>query len=154
VLVHWDKFPLCHTPMRSLLTFYDQISILIVDCATIWSRDSHHSPIRYCTSNPKSFLRNVFSSPHIPHNALSNLIYFLSSTLSSPPSSDNMLSSPIYFVLNVVSSSHSSDSVLSSSVYFLLVRFVALAYWIKRFLALSIFFWESFLGITIRLCAF
>jgi len=41
VLVPWDKFSLCHTPTRLLLTFQDQISILIVGCATTWSQGSH-----------------------------------------------------------------------------------------------------------------
>jgi hypothetical protein len=41
VLVPWDKFPLCHTPIRFILAFQDQISILIVSCVTTWSRGSH-----------------------------------------------------------------------------------------------------------------
>jgi len=34
VLVPWDRFPLCHTPIRPIFTFRDQISILIVGCVT------------------------------------------------------------------------------------------------------------------------
>jgi hypothetical protein len=32
VLVPWGKFPLCHTAIRSISAFQDQISILIVGC--------------------------------------------------------------------------------------------------------------------------
>jgi len=32
VLVPWGRFPLCHTPIRPISTFRDQISILIVSC--------------------------------------------------------------------------------------------------------------------------
>ena len=32
VLVSWSRFPLCHTPVRPISTFQDQISILIVGC--------------------------------------------------------------------------------------------------------------------------
>jgi hypothetical protein len=32
VLVPWGKFPLCHTPIRPISAFRDQISILIVGC--------------------------------------------------------------------------------------------------------------------------
>jgi hypothetical protein len=41
MLVHWDTFPLCHTPIRLSSASRDQISILIVGCVTTWSRDSH-----------------------------------------------------------------------------------------------------------------
>jgi len=34
VLVPWGKFPLCHTPIRPISAFRDQISILIVGCMT------------------------------------------------------------------------------------------------------------------------
>ncbi|KAJ6875132.1 hypothetical protein NC652_034759 [Populus alba x Populus x berolinensis] len=34
VLVPWGRFPLCHTPIRPILAFRDQISILIVGCVT------------------------------------------------------------------------------------------------------------------------
>jgi hypothetical protein len=34
VLVSWGRFPLCHTPIRPISTFRDQISILIVGCVT------------------------------------------------------------------------------------------------------------------------
>jgi len=44
VLVPWGRFPLCHTPIRPISAFRDQISILIVSCVTTWSRGSHHSP--------------------------------------------------------------------------------------------------------------
>jgi hypothetical protein len=42
VLVPWGRFPLCHTPIRLISAFRDQISILIVGCVTTWSRGSHH----------------------------------------------------------------------------------------------------------------
>ena len=32
VLVPWGRFPLCHTPVRSISVFWDQISFLIVGC--------------------------------------------------------------------------------------------------------------------------
>jgi hypothetical protein len=32
VLVPWGRFPLCHTPIRPISAFQDQISILIVGC--------------------------------------------------------------------------------------------------------------------------
>ena len=32
VLVPWDRFPLCHTPIKPILAFRDEISILIVGC--------------------------------------------------------------------------------------------------------------------------
>jgi hypothetical protein len=41
VLVPWGRFPLCHTPIRPILTFRVQIPILIVGCVTTWSRGSH-----------------------------------------------------------------------------------------------------------------
>jgi len=41
VLVPWGTFPLCHTPIRPILAFQNQISILIVGCVTTWSRDLH-----------------------------------------------------------------------------------------------------------------
>ena len=41
VLVPWGRFPLCHTPIRSISGFWDQISILIVGYVTTWSRGSH-----------------------------------------------------------------------------------------------------------------
>jgi len=41
VLVPWGRFPLCHTPIRPISAFRDQISILIVGCVTTWSRGSH-----------------------------------------------------------------------------------------------------------------
>jgi len=41
VLVPWGKFSLCHTPIRPISAFRDQISILIVGCVTTWSRGSH-----------------------------------------------------------------------------------------------------------------
>jgi Na+/proline symporter len=41
VLVPWGRFPLCHTPIRLISAFQDQISILIVGCVTTWSRGSH-----------------------------------------------------------------------------------------------------------------
>jgi hypothetical protein len=34
VLVPWGTFPLCHTPIRHISAFWDQISILIVGCMT------------------------------------------------------------------------------------------------------------------------
>jgi len=34
VLVPWGKFSLCHTPIRPISAFRDQISILIVGCVT------------------------------------------------------------------------------------------------------------------------
>ena len=40
-LVSWNKFLLCYTHIRSILAFRNQISILIVDCVTTWSQDSH-----------------------------------------------------------------------------------------------------------------
>jgi len=43
VLVPWGKFSLCHTPIRPISAFRDQISILIVDCVTTWSRGSHQN---------------------------------------------------------------------------------------------------------------
>jgi hypothetical protein len=41
VLVPWGRFPLCHTSIRPISAFWDQISILIVGCVTTWSRGSH-----------------------------------------------------------------------------------------------------------------
>jgi hypothetical protein len=41
VLVPWGRFSLCHTPIRPISAFRDQISILIVGCVTTWSRGSH-----------------------------------------------------------------------------------------------------------------
>jgi len=41
VLVFWGRFPLCHTPIRPISVFRDQISILIMGCVTTWSRGSH-----------------------------------------------------------------------------------------------------------------
>ena len=35
VLVPWGTFPLCHTPIRPISAFRDQISILIVGCVTM-----------------------------------------------------------------------------------------------------------------------
>jgi len=35
VLVPWGTFPLCHTPIRPISAFPDQISILIVGCVTM-----------------------------------------------------------------------------------------------------------------------
>ena len=45
VLVPWGRFPLCHTPIRPISSFRDQISILIMGCVTTWSRGSHHESI-------------------------------------------------------------------------------------------------------------
>jgi hypothetical protein len=41
VLVPWSRFPLCHTPIKPISAFRDQISILIVGYVTMWSRGSH-----------------------------------------------------------------------------------------------------------------
>jgi len=41
VLVPWGRFPLCHTPIRPISAFRDQISILIVGCVTTWSWGSY-----------------------------------------------------------------------------------------------------------------
>ena len=41
VLVSWGRFSLCHTFIRPILSFRDQISILIVGCVTMWLRDLH-----------------------------------------------------------------------------------------------------------------
>jgi len=41
VLVPWGRFPLCHTPIRPISAFRDQILILIVGCVTTWSWGSH-----------------------------------------------------------------------------------------------------------------
>jgi hypothetical protein len=41
VLVPWGTFPLCHTPIRPISVFRDQISILIAGCKTTWTRGSH-----------------------------------------------------------------------------------------------------------------
>jgi hypothetical protein len=41
VLVPWGRFSLCHTPIRPISAFRDQVSILIVGCVTTWSRGSH-----------------------------------------------------------------------------------------------------------------
>jgi len=41
VLVSWGKFSLCHTLIRPISAFWDQISILIVGCVTMWSQGSH-----------------------------------------------------------------------------------------------------------------
>jgi hypothetical protein len=38
VLVPWGRFPICHTPIRPISAFRDQIPILIVGCVTTWSR--------------------------------------------------------------------------------------------------------------------
>jgi hypothetical protein len=35
VLVPWNKFSLCHTPIKPISAFRDQISILIVGCMTM-----------------------------------------------------------------------------------------------------------------------
>jgi hypothetical protein len=51
VLVPWDKFSLCHTPIRLISAFQDKISILIVGCVTTWSRSSHQ----------------LVSEPHLGH---------------------------------------------------------------------------------------
>jgi len=45
VLVSWGRFPLCHTPIRPISAFRDQISILIVGCVTTWSRGSHQEGV-------------------------------------------------------------------------------------------------------------
>ena len=42
VLVPCDRFPLCHTPIRPLSAFWDQISILIVSCMIIRFASSNH----------------------------------------------------------------------------------------------------------------
>jgi len=34
VLVPWGRFPLCHTPIRPISAFQDQILILIMGCVT------------------------------------------------------------------------------------------------------------------------
>ena len=34
VLMPWGRFPLCHTPIRPISAFRDQIPILIVGCVT------------------------------------------------------------------------------------------------------------------------
>jgi len=49
VLVLWGRFTLCHTPIRLISAFRDQISILIVVCVTMWSRGSHHCWIWFLT---------------------------------------------------------------------------------------------------------
>ena len=41
VLVPWGRFPLCHTTIRPISAFRDQISILIVGCVTTWSWGSY-----------------------------------------------------------------------------------------------------------------
>jgi hypothetical protein len=41
VLVPWGRFPMCHTHIRPISAFWDQISILIVGCVTTWSRGLH-----------------------------------------------------------------------------------------------------------------
>ena len=41
MLVPWGRFPLCHTPIKPISAFRDQISILIVGCVTTWSWGSH-----------------------------------------------------------------------------------------------------------------
>ena len=47
MLVPWGRFPLCHTPIRPISAFRDQISILIVGCITTWSRGSYLSVLNY-----------------------------------------------------------------------------------------------------------
>jgi hypothetical protein len=41
MLVPWDRFPLCYTPIKPFSALQDQISILIVSFVTTWSRGSH-----------------------------------------------------------------------------------------------------------------
>jgi hypothetical protein len=41
-VVALGKVPLCHNPIRPLLTFQDQISILIVGCMTTWLQGLHY----------------------------------------------------------------------------------------------------------------
>jgi hypothetical protein len=41
VLVPWGRFPMCHTPIKPISAFWDQISILIVGCViTRFASDS------------------------------------------------------------------------------------------------------------------
>ena len=58
VLVPWGRFLLCHTPIRPILAFRDQISILIVGCVTTWSRGSH--PRHLIHSQHMLEVRNFF----------------------------------------------------------------------------------------------
>jgi len=62
VLVPWDMFPLCHTSIRPISAFQDQISILIVGCVTTWSRGSHQL-ISELGSETRSYPSVFFSVP-------------------------------------------------------------------------------------------
>jgi hypothetical protein len=61
VLVPWGRFPLCHTPIRPISAFRDQISILIVGCVTTWSRGLHQL-VSELGSETMSLSFSVFAS--------------------------------------------------------------------------------------------
>jgi hypothetical protein len=54
VLVPWRKFPLCHTPIRLILAFRDQISILIMGWVT------HNQVILELGSETRSYPSIIF----------------------------------------------------------------------------------------------
>jgi hypothetical protein len=54
VLVPWTGFSLCHTPIRPISSFHNQISILIMGCVTMWSRGSHNFYLPGSTSIPST----------------------------------------------------------------------------------------------------
>jgi hypothetical protein len=63
-VVPWGKFLLCHTPIRPLSAFQDQISILIVGC--VWSQGSHHNmlPLSYVWKHPSLLSFSLLTSGH------------------------------------------------------------------------------------------
>jgi hypothetical protein len=72
VLVPWDRFPLCHTPIRPISAFQDQILIL-VRLHTTWSRGSHH----YIPSYKNNYLINLSTS------IIYNLVRFLNNFIKT-----------------------------------------------------------------------
>jgi len=83
VLVPWGKFSLCHTPIRSISAFRDQISILIVGCVTTWSRGSHQlvSELGSETRSYPSVIFVFFSVP-LSLSVFASIFLFFVSTSS------------------------------------------------------------------------
>jgi hypothetical protein len=75
VLVPWDRFSLCHTPIRPISAFQDQISILIVGCVITWSRGFHqfYTWRLYCSSL-KILMELENSQNRLPHHCRKRIL--------------------------------------------------------------------------------